>query len=280
MTRVKLALGSHQSHLWQLLPALLLLVAACGNVHTGGRAAPTPASATPYAEPVSEPYPISSIARTSDARLVRVSLSGLPAASATGACHAEVSFELNEQPLSVGIGVSLSSRLLPPFTGCAVAGNRTLLVHLAQPLGRRDVFASGRVTPDGGRFIAVGDSYQQCRPPGCNPMFQPVVPDCAHLRDAIAGSDVPAHFGMAGPCHGRYAAIVVDIGAGACPASDGPNPCAGKRLTRQFWHSDGTSWKLIVAGDAATCASAHHALASFPTALCSQPEWLTALPNG
>jgi hypothetical protein len=147
---------------------------------------------------------------------------------------------------------------------------------LKSPLSRRDVFASDRVTPQGGRFIAVGSRYVECRPPSCNPMDQPVVPDCVHLRDAIAGTDMPAHFGMDGPCRMPFAAIVVDIGAGACPVTGEQNPCAGQRLTRQFWYSDGTFWKLLLQGEHSTCSDAHRVFARFPLSLCKLPEWLRA----
>ncbi|MCU1693362.1 MAG: Integral rane protein [Frankiales bacterium] len=254
--------------------AVLSLVAAsaCG---TADRDVAASSSPTPYDQAISQPYPIAAIARTADPRVVQVELSDLPAASATGACQADVTYQVNEQPLSIGIGVSVNSRLPPPFPGCSTA-SRSLAVRLQQPLGRRDVVASDRVTPEGGRFTAQGQGYVECRPPGCNPMDEPVVPDCANLRGAVAKTDVPAHFGMHGPCRAPYAALVVDLGAGACSAQEGLNPCAGKRLVRQFWHAGGKDWQLVVQGERSTCADARRALAAFPLGLCRDPQWVRA----
>jgi hypothetical protein len=259
----------------RIAAALLTVLAtsACATAH-GGVVAASP-SVTPYDQPISEPYPIASVARTADPRVVHVELSDLPAATATDVCQADVSYQLNEQPLSVGIGISVSSRLIPPFPGCSTT-SRSLDVRLQQPLGRRDVFASGRVTPEGGRFIAQGVGYIECRPPGCDPMYQPVVPDCTNLREAITKTDVPAHFGIDGPCRVPYAAIVVDLGAGACGVQEGSNPCAGKRLMRQFWRSDGKDWRLVVQGERLTCADAQRTLAAFPLGLCRDREWVRA----
>jgi hypothetical protein len=261
---------------WGRIAAALLTVLAtssCGTLH-GGVVAASP-SATPYDQPISQPYPIAGVARTADPRVVHVELSDLPAATATDVCRADLSYQLNEQPRSVGIGISVSSRLLPPFPGCSTT-SRSLDVRLQQPLGRRDVFASGRVIPEGGRFIAQGVGYVECRPPGCDPMYQPVVPDCTNLREAISKTDVPAHFSMFGPCRVPYAAIVVDLGAGACGVREGSNPCTGKRLMRQFWRSDGKDWRLVVQGERLTCADAQRMLAGFPVGLCRAREWVRA----
>jgi hypothetical protein len=119
-------------------------------------------------------------------------------------------------PLVVGITVEVKARLLAPFPGCALTA-RTFAVRLSQPLGTRDVVATGAVTAQGGRFIAKGEGYEECKPPGCNPESIPIPADCYNLREWIAKGDIPAHFQMAGPCHEPYAAIVVDYGAGACP---------------------------------------------------------------
>ena len=256
--------------------ALLSAAITCGcGTGAAGNAQPTAAQPSVYAEPLDQPWPIAAVARTADPRVVSVTIAGVPLPSAPGLCHADVSYELAEAPLTVGVGIHVLSRLTS-FGRCAT-GTRRILVRLASPLGRRDVFASNRVTPAGGRFIAVGNSYQECRPPDCNPMYQPVIPDCMHLREAIAGSDVPAHFRFDGPCRPPFAAVVVDVGAGSCPVSDESNSCAGKRLTRQFWFSDGKFWKLVLQGDHATCVDAHKALATFPTSLCSDPQWIGAL---
>jgi hypothetical protein len=67
-------------------------------------------------------------------------------------------------------------------------------------------------------------------------------------------------------------------GHGACPQrGDGPNPCAGKQLTRQFWYSDGKIWRLLVGHKQATCADARRVLASFPLTMCDEPEWRSAV---
>jgi len=256
------------------LAVTTVLVGGCGadsGVGTGSGS-----FAFPYAQAVGQPYPIAAVMRTPDPRGVRVTVQGVPATTATGVCHADVTFEVAEAPLTVGIAVTVTSRLLAPFTGCSTQ-TRQLLIRLKAPLGRRDVFASDRVTPQGGRFIAVGPGYVECHPPSCNPMYQPVVPDCAQQRDAIAGTDMPAHFGMDGPCHLPFAAIVVDIGAGACPVTGGVNSCAGKRLTRQFWYSDGKFWRLLLQGDRATCADARRAFPTFQLGLCSDPTWRRAV---
>jgi len=259
----------------RIAAALLTVLAtsACGSAHVVVVAASP--SVTSYDQPISQPYPIAGVVRTANPRVVHIELSDLPAATTTDVCQISVSYQLNEQPLSVGIAISVSSRLLPPFPGCSTT-SRTLDVRLQQALGRRDVFASGRVTPEGGRFIAQGAGYIECRPPGCDPMYQPVVPDCSNLREAITRTDVPAHFGMDGPCRVPYAAIVVDLGAGACGVQEGSNPCAGKRLIRQFWHSNGEDWRLVVQGERLTCADAERTLAAFPLSLCRDLEWVRA----
>lgn len=134
----------------------VLTTSACGTAH-GVVVAAFPGG-TSYEQPISQPYPIAGVVRTANPRVIHVELSDLPAATATDVCQVSVSYQLNEQPLSVGIGISVSSRLLPPFFGCSTT-SRSLDVRLQQALGRRDVFASGRVTPEGGRFIAQGAGY-------------------------------------------------------------------------------------------------------------------------
>lgn len=252
-----------------------LAATGCGPDTATSTAQPVATDASPYPQPVSEPWPIAAVARTADPRLLAVTVTGVPVSSAGGVCHADVSYQVTEAPLSVGIAVTVVSRLTS-FGGC-VTGPRQLLVRLRSPLGHRDVFASDRVTPQGGRFIAIGHGYRECRPPSCNPQYQPVLADCMHLRDAIAGTDMPAHFRFDGPCRLPFAAVVVDVGAGECPVSDETNPCAGKRFTRQFWFSDGRSWRLILQGAKATCAAARRAFARFPAALCRDPLWSRAL---
>jgi hypothetical protein len=252
-----------------------LAAVSCGAGTAAPGAQRVASAASANAQPISQPWPIAAVARTRDPRIVAVTITGVPVSSATGPCHADVSYEATEAALSVGIGITVASRLTN-FGGCAT-GPRRLMVKLRSPLGRRDVFASDRVTPQGGRFIAVGHAYRECRPPSCNPQYQPVLPDCMHLRDAIGGTDMPAHFRFDGPCRPPFAAVVVDIGAGECPVSDASNPCAGKRLTRQFWYSDGGFWRLVLQGDKATCTDARHAFARFPAILCRDPQWTRAM---
>src|SRR3954468_20261058 len=171
--------------------ALLAVAIICGcGTGTAGGAQPTAVPPPMYAEPLDQPWPIAAVARTADPRVVSVTIAGVPLPSASGLCHADVSYELAEAPLTVGVGIHVLSRLTL-FGKCAT-GTRRILVRLASPLGRRDVFASNLVTPAGGRFTAAGTRSQECRPPGSNPMYQPVIPDCMHLREAIAGSDMPA----------------------------------------------------------------------------------------
>lgn len=199
---------------------------------------------------------------------------GLPVDGAEGACAIELGRNLDFEEDRIYLTVTYVTHHPdgdPAFGGCEIT-TRDVTVELDGPLAGRHVMT--QLPP--GRWVpgADGQPYLRCELPACDPATGvaplPVTCDDPTLADAARSSDVPRHSGLANKrCELPWAAIDIDIGAGACPASgDGPNPCAGTNIRRTYWHADGYTWRQVGSSTGSGCGDIATTVPDFPLHLC------------
>jgi hypothetical protein len=193
----------------------------------------------------------------------------LPVADGTDRCRSEVQVD----PFADEVQVTLSMQLLiwqpdPSFPGCA-REKHEVTVTLDADLGTRAV----SYAPSQRWIVSETGALVRCRLPACDPAATIELParcDNSSLRDAAMKQDVPAHSRIVQQrCDNGWALVDVDVGAGACGAVEGPNPCAGKRIDRHFFRVDGSSWTWLGVTRDAGCDFALGLDPGFPTALCA-----------
>jgi hypothetical protein len=165
------------------------------------------------------------------------------------------------------------------WPGCEL-GTRPVEIELLYPFAGRPVIV---VQPVYALWTPQADgTFSRCELPGCDPVSgQPPDPaGCDRtLYDAVRAGDVPAHSRIdVRGCAGGYAVVDIDLGSGACGATEErPNPCAGKRVDRTFWSRQGRSWTLVTFGKRGVPGCANASLPpEFPRELC---DGLPAVPN-
>jgi hypothetical protein len=150
-------------------------------------------------------------------------------------------------------------------------------IDLPRPLGGRNIVVSNADLwiPDD-RGEAVVGSFTRCLLPTCDPKTAdpPAAASCddqAALVDEVRTfGDVGRHASMVEVrCEAGWAMVEADIGAGACPPTDGePNSCAGRRVDRLFLRAATPHWEVLTRTREAGCGAVTAVAPAFPTSLC------------
>jgi len=223
---------------------------------------------------------------SSDDHSITVRTEPVPVETAGGECRAEVVPEAAEyEGESAMIDVSVEVRADRPrltdppsydengglviWDGCELAP-RTMVIELEYPVGRpvHDPFGSQFWLQDG-RWVGCDQIVMTC-------IVDAAACDNSTLRDTIANSDVPRHFGMGNErCEEPFAVVDVDVGAGACPVTGDPtdNPCAGENIRRLYFRIDeqgpnGGTWTVVASDPGPGCGAITATVPDFPTSLC------------
>ncbi|MEZ5382781.1 MAG: hypothetical protein R2754_13440 [Microthrixaceae bacterium] len=139
------------------------------------------------------------------------------------------------------------------FGACPTA-DTALELKIGAPMAGRDVVL------DKVRWVADSEGeYGVCELPGCDPETgaAPATADCdgGSLTDDIRlYADVGRHASIGEKrCQDGWAMVEVDIGAGACPAGDESNSCAGQRIDRLFLKAGVPHWEVLARTREAGC---------------------------
>lgn len=134
--------------------------------------------------------------------------------------------------------------------------------------GRDVVLDQVRWVPD------TAGNYGVCELPACDPESGkvPAIADCdggSLAEDVRLYGDVGRHATIGeSHCQDGWAMVEADIGAGACPAGDGANPCAGERVDRLFLRATAPHWEVLTRTRDAGCGDVFKVAPKFPAALC------------
>mgnify|MGYP003377545511 CR=1 FL=1 len=131
------------------------------------------------------------------------------------------------------------------FGACPTADS-ALELEIGAPLSGRDVVVNKI------RWVADADgAYGVCELPDCDPETgaAPATAACeggSLTADIRTYADVGSHASIGEKrCQDGWAMVEVDIGAGACPADEGANPCAGRRIDRLFLKVGVPHWRVL-----------------------------------
>jgi hypothetical protein len=189
-----------------------------------------------------------------------------------GECRGTVTSDITESPNQVLVDLRITTNAVPPYEGCDLESRAITVTFASVPdeVRIRDSM--------GGMFSYIGGRIESCPagPMVCN--NDPASCDGATLHDAIANSDVPAHFRMPlSRCEAPFAVVDVDYGAGACaPTGEAStNPCANQQVHRMYWRITADRWDLIAYDDNAGCGEIHEVAPEFPKSLCQDLPAIT-----
>jgi hypothetical protein len=244
---------------------------------------PAGASATVLDDgPVAFSLPVLEVAVGDTDRQLELLVGDLPAAGADGPCRYEIDPTIVEEKGDPFVRLRLTITMGHPydrtFPSCDTAPV-WVTADLANPLGDRDILGEDDLG-NMQRWQNIDGTLTACVLPDCDPDTgaAPLEPTCDNgtLREAVQADDVPTHADITVlGCDGSWAVVDVDIGAGSCPAQDGPNPCAGERVDRLFWHAEGGAWVRVFWSRDPGCGKVRESVPAFPVALC---EGLPAPP--
>lgn len=153
------------------------------------------------------------------------------------------------------------------FGACPTADS-ALELEIGAPLSGRDVVVNKI------RWVADADgAYGVCELPDCDPETgaAPATAACeggSLTADIRTYADVGSHASIGEKrCQDGWAMVEVDIGAGACPADEGANPCAGRRIDRLFLKVGVPHWEVLARTREAGCGPVA-SNPDFPKVLC------------
>lgn len=244
-----------------------------GDVSAGGDGATTSFTIADEG-PSTFALPVQDVALAGDEQHLELLLGDLPASDAAGPCAYEVHPAVVEDgaaPVRLDVTITMGHPYDASFPSCPTQPI-SVTATLAAPLAGRDVVDTDGIG-EPLRWRLTDGTIERCELPDCDPATgtAPLAAACDNstLYDAVRDDDVPQHadIDVLG-CDGSWAVVDVDIGAGSCPADEGPNPCAGVRVDRLFWHVDAGQWTRIHWSRDAGCGSVHEAEPDFPPSLC------------
>lgn len=248
--------------------ALVALAAGCGS-RGEGRALDAGGSA-PVAPFTAE---IAAVAAGPDGHSLVAHVAALPVDGSTGDCAVTIAGRVTTEEDRAYVDVLVTDPAPdrdPTYPDCDTAP-RDVAIDVGRPVAGMRVIAQN---PSRVWVPTADGTYSECALPSCDPSTgvapAPATCDDATLADAVRSGDVPRHAKIGiDRCELPWAVVDVDIGAGACPATEGPNPCAGKNVHRTYWEVDGSTWRMLAESTGAGCGDVADQVPDFPLRLCA-----------
>jgi hypothetical protein len=240
---------------WPALVLLTLVLAACGQEPTSGRAPVTSTFAAQVEGVRAGADPATVIA---DVRLP---------AGAQGCGRDPRATVLEESAATIWFNVVFTRSLGDAFPDpCATWEVVAVPVRLAQPLGSRDVAVNGTGlwTRHGSVFRAC-DETLGCTPPAdhCDPRW---------VDKAVLAMDVPVKrlrgVRTVRGCRSGWLVLDLNRAVGNCAPEQGGACASGGTVQRVYLRWTNAGWQSVAGAQRGGCAEVHAVEPAFPTELC------------